>query len=219
MKIYFIDVGQGDSTLIQTPNHKNILIDGGGNRDSSYNVGKSTLLPYILNRQITKIDYIIFSHFDSDHCQGLIYVMEKLKVKNIIIGKQYEKSDNYEEFKKIAENKKIKVKVVKAGDKIEIEKDLDIFVLWPNDKELIEENPLNNNSLVCKLIYKNFSMLFTGDIEEIAEKEILRKYNNNLSLLKSTVLKVAHHGSKTSSCIDFLNAVKPKIALIGVRKR
>ena len=96
---------------------------------------------------------------------------------------------------------------------------MDIFVLWPNDKELIEENPLNNNSLVCKLIYKNFSMLFTGDIEEIAEKEILRKYNNNLSLLKSTVLKVAHHGSKTSSCIDFLNAVKPKIALIGVRKR
>lgn len=219
LKIYFIDVGQGDSTLIQTPNHKNILIDGGGNRDISYNVGKSTLLPYILNRQITKIDYIIFSHFDSDHCQGLIYVMEKLKVKNIIIGKQYEKSDNYEEFKKIAENKKIKVKVVKVGDKIEIEKDLDIFVLWPNDKDLIEENPLNNNSLVCKLIYKNFSMLFTGDIEEIAEKEILRKYNNNLSLLKSTVLKVAHHGSKTSSCIDFLNAVKPKIALIGVRKR
>ena len=83
---------------------------------------------------------------------------------------------------------------------------------------MISENPLNNNSIVGKLIYKNFSILFTGDIEEIAEKAILDKYENNSHILKSTILKVAHHGSKTSSIIEFLNKVKPQYALIGVGK-
>ena len=83
---------------------------------------------------------------------------------------------------------------------------------------MISENAINNNSLVCKLVYKNFSMLFTGDIEEVAEKEILRFYENRLDLLRSDCLKVAHHGSKTSSTLEFLNAVNPKMALIGVGK-
>ena len=75
---------------------------------------------------------------------------------------------------------------------------------------------MNNNSLVCKLVYKNFSILFTGDIEEVAEQKILEKYSKNINKLESTILKVAHHGSKTSSTIEFLKAVKPKFALIGV---
>lgn len=81
---------------------------------------------------------------------------------------------------------------------------------------IIYENSINNNSLVCKLIYKKFSMLFTGDIEEIAEKDILEKYKNNPNVLNANVLKVAHHGSKTSSNEKFLATVNPKIALIGV---
>ena len=91
-------------------------------------------------------------------------------------------------------------------------------MLWPTKSELINENVLNNNSIVCKLCYKNFSMLFTGDIEEIAEKRILQEYKDNLQLLNSTILKVAHHGSKTSSTKEFINVVKPKVALIGVGK-
>ena len=79
----------------------------------------------------------------------------------------------------------------------------------------INENILNNNSLICKLVYKDFSMLFTGDIEEIAEKAILKKYKGS-QLLKSTILKVAHHGSKTSSSKEFISTVQPQIALIGV---
>lgn len=82
-------------------------------------------------------------------------------------------------------------------------------------KNMISENIINNNSLVCKLKYKTFSILFTGDIEEIAEKTILEKYKNT-NELKSTILKVPHHGSKTSSTEDFLNKIKPQIALIGV---
>ena len=88
-------------------------------------------------------------------------------------------------------------------------------ILWPCLDNIINNNILNNNSMVCKLIYKNFSMLFTGDIEEIAEKAILEKYTDN-NILEANVLKVAHHGSKTSSTIDFLKTVSPKISLIGV---
>ena len=81
---------------------------------------------------------------------------------------------------------------------------------------MISQNAINNNSLVCKLVYKNFSMLFTGDIEKIAEEAILTKYLKNLGVLKSDVLKVGHHGSKTSSTTEFINAVNPKNAIIGV---
>ena len=91
-------------------------------------------------------------------------------------------------------------------------------VLWPNKEKLIKDNGINNNSLVLKLNYNNFSCLFTGDIEEVAEKEIVNEYKNDKNLVKSDILKVAHHGSKTSSIEEFIEFVKPKIALIGVGK-
>lgn len=149
---------------------------------------------------------------------GLLYIMQEIKVNNVIIGKQYEKCENYKKFIEIVKKKNIKVKVVEAGQKINIERNLFFDVLWPCIDNMISENAINNNSLVCKLKYKNFSMLFTGDIEEIAEKAILAKYSKNKNILKADVLKVAHHGSKTSSTIDFLKAVKPNYAVIGVGK-
>lgn len=94
-----------------------------------------------------------------------------------------------------------------------VEKNVYIDILWPSKNQILE-NPLNNNSIVCKLNYYNFSMLFTGDIEEVAEKRILNEVNNDI--LKSDILKVAHHGSKTSSIEAFIKAVNPNIALIGV---
>ncbi len=143
--------------------------------------------------------------------------MEELKVKNVIISKQGEISENYKKFKKIVKKNKIIVHIVKKGDKINLEKNTSINILWPNDK-LINENILNNNSIVCKLNYKNKSVLFTGDIESIAEKQILYEYKNNLNILNADILKVAHHGSKTSSSKEFIKAVRPKIAIIGVGK-
>lgn len=106
--------------------------------------------------------------------------------------------------------------MLRNGDELKIEKDLKIQILWPK-QEQIEENILNNNSIVAKLIYKNFSMLLTGDIEAVAEEEILKEYKNS-NILNSTILKVAHHGSKSSSTQNFIEKVKPKIALIGVGK-
>lgn len=143
--------------------------------------------------------------------------MQEIKIKNIIIGKQFEDSDNLQELLKIAKEKKLKVKIVEAGEKIKIENNLYFDVLWPKASEKMNENILNNNSLVCKLGYNKFSMLFTGDIEEIAEKQILQD-NKICKQLQSTILKVAHHGSKTSSIQEFLEKIKPKIALIGVGK-
>ena len=165
---------------------------------------------------IKKIDYIIISHFDTDHCGGLLYVMEKIKVNNVIIGKQNESSDNYEKFKKIVKNKKIRV--VEMGDILKIEDELYFEVLWPMTNKMISENSINNNSLVCKMNYKKNSILFTGDIEEIAEKKILELYSKNLGILRADILKVGHHGSKTSSSLEFINAINPKYALIGVGK-
>lgn len=166
--------------------------------------------------------------------------MEELKIKKIIISKQAEDSENFQKFKQIVNKRKIPVIIVGqevldttknkninsiksiesneiiCKDIIQIEKDLYFEILWPDNQNLLNENSLNNNSIVTKLHYKKFSMLFTGDIEKIAEKQIIEEYKNNLQILNSTVLKVAHHGSKTSSIQEFIEVVKPKISIIGV---
>lgn len=223
--INFVDVGQGDCTLIRYRS-KNILIDGGGTTDENYEIGKNILIPYLLDRKVKKIDYVIISHFDTDHVGGIITVLEELKVNNIIISKQGEDSENYKKIKEISKRKKIKITTVGANynikkEKIEkqtlkLDKELLLDILWPNSSNLINENILNNNSIVCKLNYFKFSIMFTGDIEEIAEKQIIRNYTPRE--LESTMLKVAHHGSKTSSSEKYINTVKPKNALIGVGK-
>lgn len=143
--------------------------------------------------------------------------MKNMRVKNVIIGRQFEDSENLQEFTKIVKEKNIKVTTVEAGDKINIERNLYFYVLWPSAKNEIKENSINNNALVCKLYYKDFTILFTGDIEEKAENIIYKMYKNS-KVLKSDILKVAHHGSKSSSTEEFLKLVSPKIALIGVGK-
>ncbi len=216
LEINFIDVGQGDSTLIRV-NNKSILIDGGGSAfESKSDVGEMTLLPYLLDRGLISIDYVIVSHFDADHYKGLIYVVENLKIKNIVISTLGQESNDFNEFIALVRKKNINILEVNMGDILKIGK-AKMEVLYPN-KEPINDNVKNNNALVFKFIWNDFSILFTGDIEEVAEEKILSIYKNNLEKLQSTVLKVAHHGSKTSSTNSFLEAVNPQIALIGVGK-
>lgn len=127
-----------------------------------------------------------------------------------------EKTKECSQIIEIANKKKVRIVLAEAGRKFNIEKEISFTILWPNKNKLITENPLNNNSIVLKLTYGSFQMLFTGDIEQIAEKRIVEEYGENL---KSTIIKIAHHGSKTSSTEEFINAVKPQIALIGVREK
>lgn len=157
----------------------------------------------------------MISHFDSDHSGKALEIIKKIKVKNLIISKQAEKSEQFENTIKLAKEKNINIIQVKVGDILKIEKNIYIEILWPDEDNTITENPLNNNSIVAKIKYKNFSILFTGDIEEIAEQQIVDKYKNT-KILQSTILKVAHHGSATSTTEEFLEKVMPKISLIGV---
>lgn len=212
--IHFLDVGQGDSCLIQTKTGKTILVDGGGNAKEEYDTGKRVLLPYLAEHQIGKIDCLMVSHADLDHIGGIIAVIEKVPVKKIILGKQFEENANLEKLLQVAKKRKVPVQVVEAGMKIKIEKDVMLDVLWPNTQNQITENGMNNNSFVFRLTYADVSMLFTGDIEKIAEERMLEQIS--LDLLKADILKVGHHGSKTSSNPEFVQVVKPKIALIGV---
>ena len=188
----------GESTLFITPMQKKILIDGGGslNREN-YDVGKSVLLPYLLDRNISCLDYVFISHFDADHYGGLLYLMENVKIKTLIFLKQEKESQEYKEVMEIVNQKKIKIRTLKAGDKIELEKDIMIEVLYPTNEKFEDQN---NNSIVLKLKYGEFKMLFTGDIEQKAEKVILEQKID----VSATILKIAHHGSKGSTTEEFL---------------
>lgn len=144
-------------------------------------------------------------------------MLEKIKVKNIIISKQGKDSANLQKLLTLIKKSKTNVIKVKAGDKIQIDKNCYFKILFPQD-DLISQNILNNNSIVAKFCYqknKPFTILFTGDIEEIAENRLVELYLENAEL-KADILKVAHHGSKSSSTQSFIKMVKPKIALIGV---
>ena len=223
LTIHFIDVGQGDSILIQTSSNKKILIDGGGSEIGSFDIGEKTLLPYLLNKGILKLNYLLFSHFDTDHCGGLLTALEKLKVENVIISKQGKESENFQRFMELAKEKEVNIIIVTGGDKITLDRETYLDILFPME-ELISENILNNNSIVAKLCWneiinkQEFSILLTGDIEAIAEKKLVEQYKNT-NKLKANILKVAHHGSKTSSTQEFLNLVYPQIALIGVGEK
>lgn len=142
--------------------------------------------------------------------------MENLKVKNIIISMQGKESENLSKFKEIVTKKKINIIIVKKGDYLKIDKFSYFEILFP-EEDLIKENILNNNSIVAKFYCMGFTMLFTGDIEEIAEKRLIALYKETKKL-EATVIKVAHHGSKTSSINEFLKLVKPKLAFIGAGK-
>ena len=161
MKIYFIDVGQGDSCLIVTPSNKKILIDGGEGK-------VDILLSYLLDRRIRTLDYVVISHFDSDHCNGLIKVIEKLKVKNIIISEQAYLSEEYINIANVINKKKIKAIKVKQGDKLSIDKDVNMDILYPTEK--LEYTDLNNNSMVAKISYNQFSIMFTRRYRKIRTK-------------------------------------------------
>ncbi len=195
---------------------KTVLIDSGGS-DDNYDVGRNVLLPYLLTKKITKIDYVFISHMDSDHCKGLFYVAKNIKIGKIIIGLQAEEYMNLKELRKIANEKNIEIEMVQAGRIININ-NMKITVLWPVREMMISENSINNNSLILRVDFKKHSLLFTGDIEKEAEEKILDVYKYNSKILDTDVLKVGHHGSKTSSTDKFVKTVSPNIAIIGVAK-
>ena len=158
--IFFIDVGQGDCTLVQTPNHKTIMIDSGGSENlEEYDVGKQVLLPYLLARKIKKIDYIMISHFHADHCNGFIAILNDLKVGTMLIAKQETYTKETQAILNLAKEKNVKIHYVKEDEKIRIDNNTFLEILYiGKDKE-----NLNNSSIIAKATYNNFAAIFTGD--------------------------------------------------------
>ena len=207
--ITMLDVGQGDS-IVGINKDGVFLIDGGGS--NTFNTGESVVLPYLKSKGIQTIDFVFVSHNDTDHIKGIIEIVDKIKIKNLFLPINNSTDENYETLLTKAKAENIPIHFVKSGDKLNLGKDLSFDILHPNINFLNNED--NNNSIVLKLTYKNNSMLFTGDVEKEGENFML---DNNLDLL-ADILKVSHHGSKTSSTQNFIDSVKPKDALISCKE-
>jgi len=216
LTITFLDVGQGDAIVIQTPRHQTLLIDAGNkiiNRNGNVkDYGEKVVAPALKSMGINTLNWIIPSHFHSDHVGGLPFVLSTFKSENMLERGDLCDMPNY--FKTALLSSGAKRYESNQINTIELEPELHLTVYrYPASKT--DEN-LNNRSVVLKLNYKNVSVLFTGDCEETGEQQLVERYG---SLLKATVLKVGHHGSQTSSTPYFLNAVKPQWAVISVGEK
>jgi len=203
LKIHFIDIGQGDSSLIITPNKKTILIDTG--TKSSSNI----LIEYLKRQGVDTIDVLVSTHPHSDHIGGAVDIMDNFKVNQVLDSGFVHTSKTYENYLEKIDEKDIPFSVVKSGDTFNLD-GLNVKILNP----LEPKEDANNSSIVMRVEYGDFSCLFTGDIEEKSEIEII----NNNHFIQSVVLKVAHHGSDTSSSQIFLEKVMPDVSIIEVGK-
>lgn len=201
LSIHTIDVGQGDSILIQTPSSKNILIDGGD--DNSHHIISS----YLKKQNVENIDYIIATHFDSDHIGGLDNIIDKFNVSNIYAPNYESDTVSYQNLINSCLNKNLNLQCLSSGDFINIEDNINLEVLAPS--YIQEEN--NLNSIVFRLDYKNKSFLFTGDAEANNELNIINSYELN----DIDFLKVGHHGSSSSTTSEFVEEVSPDVAVIS----
>ena len=210
LEVIFFDVGQGDAIFIETPSYHQILIDGGP--DSTILEKLSKEMPF----WDRSIDLIILTHPERDHLTGLIEVLEKYKVENILWTGIVRDTAEYKEWKKLIEEEKAEIFIAKAGQKISCLtwqiKQCDLEILQPFESlEGKEFKDSNNTSIISKLVFGKNSFLFTGDAYKNVEVELINKEAE----IDSDVLKVAHHGSKTSSSEEFIKAVSPEIAVIS----
>lgn len=200
-RIHFINVGQGDSILIEN-NNFNILIDSGPNS------AKDTLISYLKKYKIKKLDYLIASHPHEDHIGSMDDIVNKFYIEEFIMPKVLSTDKTFSNLVNALKSKGLTIRNINDNLKIQLSKDNYIDFLWTGD---ISDDNLNNHSIVIKYINKNTSFLFTGDMEEEVENILLSSKKS----LESTVLKVAHHGSKTSSSKGFLSKANPRIAVIS----
>lgn len=205
MIVHYIDVGQGDSILIQV-NNKNLLIDAGPKSD------KTKLLDYLSNLNLEKLDYVIATHPHEDHIGNMADIIDNYNILAFYAPKVQSTTKTFEEMVEALKDKNLKINVIKKGtNSIDLGKNTKVTVFSPNADSY--EN-LNNYSPVMKIEYGSTSFLFTGDAEKDIEEEIINKNED----IASDVLKVGHHGSNTSTSKNFLNKVNPSLAVISVGK-
>jgi len=211
LQVTIIDVGQGSSTLIETPGGKNILVDGGGFSDiSTFDTGRYIIAPFLWKKRIGTIDYVILTHPESDHLNGLLFILDNFSVKTLIKNSDKRDTGTYDAMMKICEKHNITI-----YNPLEHDKNFDLnsvkLRFFNSSKEIFSYN-LNNNSLVFKLIYNNFSMLFPGDILKQREKNLSKSMDIDLH---ADVILAPHHGSSSSSTKVFLEKVSPANVIVS----
>ncbi len=205
--VTFLDVGQGDAAIIRTPTEETILIDGGPDRTVLTKLAK-----YIPWTERT-IDLVVVSHPHADHLTGLNYVLERYKVRHVLMTDAVHTTPEYLRFLELLKEKNIPITLAVTGRKFEFGQGVSLEVIWPREKFGGQRlTDLNDSSLVNKIIYGTSVVLFTGDTPQENEQAIL---TTGLDI-KAQILKVSHQGSKTSSTSEFIKAVAPGAAIISV---
>lgn len=210
LEVRYIDVGQGDSTLVLLPDGKNMLIDAGTNS------GAKSLVKELKNSGIEKIDYLIATHPHEDHIGGMDNVINEFEIGKIYMPKvdssQTPTTKTYEDVLDAVSDKGLKISRGKGGDRIIKGENLDVMFVAPNSSKYSD---LNSYSIAVKLEYGETSFLFMGDAEQDSEKEIIDSGYN----IEANVLKCGHHGSNTATSKDFVEKVSPKYAVISCGKK
>ncbi len=220
LSVTYIDVGQGNAALVNFPNGKNMLIDGGGFPRDTFDTGKMVIAPYLWHSKIRRVDYVVLSHPQADHLNGLRFIAREFRPREFWHNGDIVDTATFKELMEIIESRGIKTylpaDLVAARDINGVK----IEVLHP--KPGIQSKPyfygnaeLNNNSLVLRISYQGKSFLFPGDLEHEGEKVLVSNAENSL---KSDVLLSPHHGSKSSSSKQFLSAIQPSICVISSRE-
>ena len=209
LRIHFLDVGEGDSILIQTSKDKTILVDA-GNLITGFKV-----VEYLKKNNIHNLDYLIFTHSHLDHIGGAFFVVQMMEVKKVYdngddIAGLVQSQDVYRWYEQLV-RKSSKYSVAKAEDTFLFDEVI-LKVLWPYHPFIFSN--FNSNSLVIMIEHKSFRCLLAGDLTVEGEKGLLKKIGD----LKADVLKVGHHGNDDATSQDFLRKVSPALAIISVNK-
>ncbi|MEJ7616976.1 MAG: MBL fold metallo-hydrolase [Pyrinomonadaceae bacterium] len=230
LEVSFLDVGQGDAAFVVLPDGTTILIDGGGRpgfttrgeqvddeemfEPDRRSIGEAVVSEYLWWRGLDHIDYVLATHADADHIQGLTDVVRNFRVRSAFVARAPADNREYRRFAEALEGRGVPVEVIGAGDTLRAAS-VEISVLWPR---LTTDGALasgNNDSLVLMLQYERRRVLFTGDVEAAAERQLLAQNAD----VQCDVAKVAHHGSRTSSVADFVERAHASWAIISVGQR
>jgi len=216
LTVTFLDVSQGDATVIQFPDGKTMLVDG-GLRSLTYDNGQRVIAPFLRYRQIRRIDLVVLSHPDNDHGGGMRHILEHFEIGEVLgVPHQNLRSTTHRHLHQIVDRKQIPHRLGQVGV-IDLTPTAKIELVYPDQTVDLTDEEINNDSLVLRISYGVVDLLMTGDIEKAAESQIV----NSGALLASEVIKVPHHGSKTSSTEAFLDAVVPRFSIfsLGFRNR
>lgn len=206
LQVSFFDVGQGDSSFIETPDHRQVLIDGGPDSSVLAKIGRE--LPFYDRN----IDILIITHPDSDHLAGAVEVARNYDIGLILTNGKECATKICAEFDKIIKEKNIKVVAARARQEIDFGNDVKMDIWEPENASAASGKEDNNFSVISRLAYGEDSFLFMGDAEAKEELELVSAWPD----LSAEVLKVGHHGSKNSSNQLFLDKIKPKFSILSV---